>query len=90
MNSLKNTFGKVHLVDRAALARPNGHRIVSPDFASKWCDEVVAYCPKCENEISAFFVESSEDCGGYWSSFRSPLSATNKSGECTNKSGACA
>lgn len=88
MNSLKNTFGKVHLVDRAALARPNGHRIVSPSFASKWCDEVVAYCPKCENEISAFYFEPTEDCGGYWSKFRSVRTPANKNGECTNKSGA--
>ena len=84
-----NTLISLPEVPAYALTRKNGHEIVSPSFTSKWCEEIVAYCPKCENEISAFYFDLTEDCGGYWTKFRSAPTPTNKSGECTNKSGAC-
>ena len=76
MNSLKTLVE----VPTYALSRNNGHEIVSPSFTSSECEEIVAYCPKCESNISAvYFVFN---LGGYWSSFRSSLSATNKNGAC--------
>ena len=78
MNTLKTLLA----VPGYALSRPNGHEIVSPSFTSSYCEEIVAYCPKCENEISAFYFDLEEDCGGYWSSFRSFRTATNKNGAC--------
>lgn len=78
MNSL-NTLAEVPAY---ALSRPNGHEIVSPSFTSSECEEIVAYCPKCESEISAFYSERSNDCGGYWSSFRPAFNLLNKKGAC--------
>jgi len=77
-----NTLKTLPAVPGYALSRPNGHEIVSPSFTSSYCEEIVAYCPKCENEISASYFDLEEDCGGYWSSFRSSRTATNKSGAC--------
>jgi hypothetical protein len=78
MNSL-NTLAEVPAY---ALSRPNGHEIVSPSFTSWDCLSIVAYCSKCESEISAFYFDSSEDCGGYWSSFRPAFNLLNKKGAC--------
>lgn len=78
MNSLKTLVE----VPTYALSRPNGHEIVSPSFTSSECEEIVAYCSKCESEISAVYFNYEKNCGGYWSSFRSSLSATNKNGAC--------
>ncbi len=64
------------------LTRPNGHDIVSPSFTSSECDEIVGYCPKCENEISSVYFDLTEDCGGYWSSFRTTRTVDNKNGVC--------
>ena len=77
-----NTLISLPEVPAYALTRKNGHEIVSPSFTSKWCEEIVAYCPKCENEISAFYFDLTEDCGGYWTSFRSARTSTNKNGAC--------
>lgn len=78
MNSLKTLVE----VPTYALSRNNGHEIVSPSFTSSECEEIMAYCPKCESNISAVYFDLTEDCGGYWSSFRTYLSATNKNGAC--------
>jgi len=78
MNSL-NTLAEVPAY---ALSRPNGHEIVCPSFDSKFLDMISAYCPKCESNIFAYYFDAEQDCGGYWSSFRSSLSATNKNGAC--------
>jgi len=59
------TLNTLAVVSAYALSRPNGHEIVSPSFTSLDRKEIVAYCPKCESEISAFYSERSNDCGGY-------------------------
>lgn len=78
MNSLKTLVE----VPTYALSRPNGHEIVSPSFTSSECEEIVAYCPKCESNIHAVYFDAEQDCGGYWSSFRSFRSPANKNGAC--------
>lgn len=65
-----------------ALSRNNGHEIVSPSFTSSECEEILAYCPKCEHEVSAFYFDLTEDCGGYWTSFRSSHNLANENGAC--------
>jgi len=78
MNSL-NTQAEVPAY---ALSRPNGHEIVCPSFDSKFFDMISAYCPKCESNIHAVYFDYSEDCGGYWSSFRSFRNPANRNGAC--------
>lgn len=77
-----NTLISLPEVPLYALSRNNGHEIVSPYFTSSECEEIVAYCPKCESEISAVYFDLTEDCGGYWSSFRSVRTSNNKNGAC--------